>query len=230
LSETEVKQDPGTSPESITDSQSEPQLEANNEVEGLKQGIQAERQKRQEAEQRAAFTEQLLQQQQVQPQQSNEYDYDPEDYPTNRDIEKMIEKKLQPYQQQTMSNVQSQNFNIARSKYSDFDKVVGPGSYFDRLQQQQPGLLQSIQDQPNAAELAYQIGQSHPEYKKQAIEKATQEVTTKIESNLAKPNTLSGTGGTDAEKEQADKFAKMSDAEFRAEVQKVKNQSKAQPA
>jgi hypothetical protein len=226
MSETEVKVDTGSSPES-PETQAEPQQEAVNEVEGLKQGIQAERQKRQEAEARANFTEQLLQQANTSQQTQVESDYDPEDYPTNESVRKMIQQEVGAIKTNSLQEQQTQSYR-EMSKKEDFAKLVAnPDSFFNQLKMNNPGILDSFNSQPNAAELAYNYAKSHPEYIKSEISKATQEVTQKIDQNLNKPNTLSGTGGTDAEREDADKISKLSDAEFNKMVQQVKNKPRA---
>jgi hypothetical protein len=226
---TDVKQDVAPSATEEVPSTTEGQIQESqesDEVKGLRAAKEAEVQKRRDAEQRAMFAEQMLQTMQIQTNAPSEVapreDYDPYDYATNETVEKTVEKKVNEALKQSQTSMAQQNYQMVRNKYDDFDQVVGPGSYFDKIQKETPGLLKKIEELPNAAEIAYRIGSSHQDYQKQKIEKATSEIANQIDANSKKTPTLSGVGGTDPSTDEIDKYAKMSDEEIDAEIRRVK--------
>lgn len=222
---TDVKQndvEPSSTGEpTATERQVQQSLESD-EVTGLKSAKEAETQKRQDAEQRALFAEQMLQTMQTQasvPQAQEEVD--PYDYATNESVERMVQDRVDKALFKSNADVAQQNYQRTKEKYDDFDKVVGPNSYFDQIQRDNPGLMKKIQELPNAAEIAYRIGQSHSEYQKQKIEKATKGIADQIDANTKKTSTLSDVGGADTSIAEIDKYEKMSDTELDAEIRRV---------
>jgi hypothetical protein len=223
---TEVKPlESGSSPDEslegqgqVTESQTSVE-DLQKEVEGLKQGIQAEREKRQSVEQQTKLMEQLYYSQQNQPQQQPADTFDPDDVATNASVEQMVNAKVQQLQGIQNQMTQQQQMAFMRSQHEDFDQVVGVGSLFDQVQKDTPGLLEFVNNHPQGVELAYKIGQTHPEYQQKLKEKAAQEVVSKAEKNLNKPPSIDS--GGDALEEMPD-YSKMTDEQIEKEIFKAK--------
>ena len=188
------------------------------DVEGLRQGIQAERERRQLAEQKAQLYEQMLQQQQMQSQQAQQPTYAPDDLITVGVADKMVEQKLNVYEQQKRNELFNLQVEIAKTKHEDYTEVI---DCFNKMSQQDPSLLDTIQRAKNPVEMAYKLGKTDPEYQQKLIKKATEQVTQKINANLDKPptlNTMSGMSPAFAAKD----WSKATDAEIDAESRRIK--------
>lgn len=200
----------------------EPQVSAEDlleQVKGLKQGIQAEKEKRQSVEQQYKLMEQLAYTQQSQPPQ--EESFDPDDIPTNESVQKMIQKEVGSLKGTQHQMTQAQQMQILRMQDPDFDKMVGVGSYFDDIQKATPGLLQAVESLPNGVEVAYRMAKSHPEYQKMIQEKAANDVISQTEKNLSKPPKISG-GGDEQQFPDYEKMLVDNPEQFEKEILKAK--------
>ena len=156
------------------------------------------------------------QQQDNQPQQQALYD-DPEDLPTNRQVEDMVNQRFQSVQEQQKQQTTNFQVQMARQNYSDYDEVI---RLADQVVGNNEGLKNAILASQNPAETAYNLGKSHPDYLKMSQQKARADVAGKVKNNFNRPNTLSQAGGGKPSTQKD--FNSMSRTEIEEEIHRVK--------
>jgi len=188
--------------------------------EGLIQGFQAEREKRQLAEQRAQLLEQMMYNQQNQQHQQPTQlpDYAPDDLVTVRTAEQILEQRLGKIEQQNRERLLNTQVEMMRNKVGkqEYDEVI---DLFKRTAS--PSMINVVMSSDNPAELAFQLGSSQPEYQRKVNDKATKAITSKVSANLDKPQTLNNMSGSSPQFVTKD-YSNMSDAEIDREARKIK--------
>ena len=150
-------------------------------------------------------------------QQSNVPEYDPDDLPTNRQVDEIVQQRMQALQQQQRQQTTNFQVQMARQKYSDYDQVI---KYADEIVGSNAGLREAIFAADNPAEVAYNLGKSHPDYLKVSQKKARSDIAGKVKNNFNRPNTLSQAGGGKPSTQKD--FGSMSQEEFEKEVHRIK--------
>ncbi|MDD3493452.1 MAG: hypothetical protein PHZ19_08170 [Candidatus Thermoplasmatota archaeon] len=105
----------------------------------------------------------------------------------------------------------------------DFTEVTQ--KHLPNVLRTKPHLAQLLASEPNEAKrwaLAYEFGQTDPEYQKAKITEKVSEEAKKVEANLKKPGSPSGKSSP-ATMADANRIANMSSAEFREYRKKVLN-------
>lgn len=188
--------------------------EQNTEVEGLRQALEAERTKRQAAEQRALLVEQFSQQNQKEVQSDDDYEYYPDDYVDVKTVKKIVQEAVQTTN--TSEDIFKMQVELAKNKYSDYQEVVK--NWESKVDDK---TYQAVMASGNPAELAYRLGRADDAYQKKLIDKATEEYAEKMRANSEKPSTIGGVSGKSPDLEVKD-YENMSDEEFEKELLKVK--------
>lgn len=215
-----------TDPIDETDSGAAPDSDP---VQGLTEGIQAEREQRQKAEAEARFYRELAERQMTAPSVREEKPvdpyagYDPEDYlPAGEAIkltQQAIRQEMDPVKEQMRQGEIARQVEHAKATYQDYESTIQLG--LDVAGKM--GLKESqIMDMPNPAEYMYRLGRSHDDYIDTKIKSATQQATKKtvdtIQGNLNAPRTLSDASGKNSSvKDNANRIANMSREEFEKE-------------
>ena len=170
------------------------QPEESDEVSGLKSAFEAEREKRQRLE---AENEILRQYTQAGETQQEGQQYDPDDYPTNRTVQEMVQAELAKQRSvQDQASVPMQE-SVMRLQYPDYDEVIN--TELPKLLAKNPGLASALKAANNKAELAYDLGRTSPDYLNKLREEATKKAAETIDQNTNKPSTLTDSTGADVE-------------------------------
>jgi hypothetical protein len=150
----------------------------------------------------------------LQEQRVPEFEYDPDDIPSYRNVDHIVESKLREVKSAQRKMYIDTKVNEARRRYTDYDKVVSLGQ---QLVGNNDALARVILDTlEDPAEFVYNLGRSHPSYSASA----PQDVVGKVKKNLNRPNTLNQTTGRNPSIE-TNPFD-LSKEEFEKKVQKVK--------
>lgn len=194
--------------------------------EGIRQALEAERNRRQAAEFEAMRYKQLIAQQQVQPQPDPLASRDPDDVVTVAEMRDLI----QQVEQQQKQSFQDQNIQMSVNRAKE--KYRGSAlSYDDAVkianEKFEPSMINAILSSNDPAETLYQLVTAQPEYKAQQAEaiksQAIQSTVDTVTRHTNQPSTLSGVGGgANTEMDEAKRYATMTDEEFEAEIQKAK--------
>lgn len=192
--------------------------------ENYRDAFQSEKERADIAERKAEHYEQMVMNQQV-PQQSprgeaEEYSEEfLDEYATNKSLKIMLDKEREKdavsQRERQVSDAEIQS----KKNHIDWDEVVMKYAKDIFSQPENKGLYDSVMSAPNPAELAYQIGKSHPHYLESVKKQTTQDVTQQINTNLNKTPTLSNMGSgvvntSDAD-EEAKSIANLSREEFK---------------
>ena len=219
---------------------------ANQEAEGLKAAAVAERTKRQAVEaENQSLRDQLALQAQVsrtpqtqQEEQKSLYaavakqlGIDPE-YATAEEQGKIFDGMMQV----TSSQQSEQSFVNSRPDYAEVVGVSGPGGQFQyappllRALKSNPALANALKNSPNQAVLAYEIASKDPQYLAEKAEKAkdpviiaAEKAEAKIKAANQQLSVSNAKGG--GQLDTAAAIAAMSDKEFAAHNQKIKDKS-----
>jgi hypothetical protein len=155
---------------------------------------------------------------QGQQQEQDQYpQYDPDDLPTNRQVEEILNQKLQGIEKTSQERVREMQVQMAQQKYTDYDQVL---KLADEVVGNNQELKNAIFASDNPAEVAYRMGQTHPNYLKMSQQKARADVTGKVKNNFNRPNTLSQAGGGKPSTQKD--FSSMSKDEFEKEIHRIK--------
>ncbi len=193
-----------------------------NQVQGLTEGIKAERLKRQQLEAELAQIRQMVyqQQQMIQPQQQQPK-YDDEQYlnygAMRDEVGNIVEQKVAKASQMLMNMSEK----IARNTHKDFDVVIE--NYTADLVRTNPSLYNYIKDSADPAETAYILGKSHPKYLETQQRTIAEDVAKKINTNANRPKTLASSGvGGKTTLDDVSKIESMSSDEFESYKSKIK--------
>lgn len=203
--------------------QSEVQTQdAPDKVEALTRELEAERRKA-EFYQNMATMNQMVQQRQ-QPAEE-EFGFDPTYVPNSADVQNLVNREIQknvaPIREVQHSQMIRMQEELLRRdpNTADYDDVIN--TYATDIFRQNPGMYESIMARPNAPQLAYNLGRSHPDYQKKQKAKTSQDLANTINSNLRKPASLVSQGGKSASNGAPD-YATMSKEDLDREIMKVK--------
>ena len=146
-----------------------------------------------------------------QPVQSPKFEKD--DILTYGEVEATVGSKLSETQKQMRKMKCDMSEEIVKGKYPDYEDVVK--TFVAPLVQEDPSLLDLIEESENPALTAYRLGLAQPGYAERQRKAVTQKVAEKIEKNLGKPKTLASAGSSGA-KAQVKSYADMTSEEFAA--------------
>lgn len=193
-------------------------------VEGLKEGIKAERDKRQAAETRSAILEQELnsyKQRTVQPQSKP-----PDPFEGLEDVDLVNVKAVKDFygerERQLNSKIDAMRVSVstqfARQKYSDFDQVIPMlGKVANQTQ------MGYILSSDNPADVAYNFIKASPQYQesltKQTVDKTVKETVDIINQHSNRVKTLSNSGAGSSKSKPV--FESMPDKDFNKVVDAV---------
>lgn len=147
------------------------------------------------------------------PQQVQAPKFEKDEIPTFGEIETTIGSKLTETQKQMRKMKCDMSEEIVKGKYPDYEDVVK--TFVVPLVQEDPSLLDLIEESENPALTAYRLGLAQPGYAERQRKSVTEKVTQKIEKNLGKPKTLAHAGSSGA-KAQVKSYADMTSEEFAA--------------
>jgi hypothetical protein len=170
-----------------------------------------------------AMMGQASQQQQRQPEP--EETFDSNYVPTGADVQNFVHREIQksvaPIRNTQRDQMVRMEEELMRRNpdTQDYDDVIK--TYSTDLFRKNPGLYDSIMSMPNAAQLAYNLGKSHPDYQKKQKAKTSQDLANTINSNLRKPASVVSQGGKSASSGAPD-YANMSKDDLEREIRKVK--------
>jgi len=125
--------------------------------------------------------------------QEEEYT-DPEDFATNGDIEKIIEKRLAPAEERLrMQEIEGieRSFSISNPDYEEVTNKYGK-----ELLDANPDMGAVIMNSKNPASAYYNFSKTHPNYLKDKEENNKRETVSKITENLNSTPTVAGQGGS----------------------------------
>lgn len=195
------------------------------DVESLKRDYESkledERRKADFYQQMAMMNQAAQQQRQPEPEET----FDPNYLPTGADVQHFVQREIQKevapirvsqHEQMIMMQEELMRRNPETSDYDDVIKT-----YSSDLFRKNPGLYDTIKSMPNAAQLAYHLGRSHPDYQKRKQAKTSQDLANTINSNLRKPSLVVSQGGKSASSGAPD-FGAMSKDDLEREIRKVK--------
>ncbi len=191
--------------------------QGNDEVDGLRQGIQAEREKRQKLEGQNEYLQNMISQQQ-QPAQSEETGYDPEEYIPAGEVKNLIAEEINGMKSQFRAQTVQGQVEDCKARYSDWDEVY---KYAIDLETKSPGLGDALLNTPNPAESAYNLGRSHPDYIKKMIENGTKSTIDKMNQNANSTSLASARSGQSKSMDNADAIGNLSDDDFEKLVQSM---------
>lgn len=195
--------------------------QVNPDIEKLQQQLDDERRKAEFYQQMAMMS----QYQQPAPKQEKEEYLDPNYVPTGTEIQEIVQREIQKNVGPLKSNQKEQLIMLQEELMrrnpdtSDYDDVIK--TYSTDLFKKNPGLYDSIYAMPNAAQLAYNLGKSHPDYQKKITAKTSQDVANQINKNLRKPASVVSVGGKSSSNGAPD-YATMSKEDLEKEIRKVK--------
>lgn len=184
------------------------------ELEGLKKGIQAEREKRRLYEDiaRRGYAQQ--------PQQPQAPQYADEDYVQFGDVRKYVDSILGQVKQQYRNDQVRVSIDRAKGKYSDFDEAT---ELANELSLRDPALTDYVLNSVDPGEAIYQVARLHPSWTGKAEKETAKKITQKIAQNTKQPRTLSDAGaGAGPAEFSSDRIKNMSHEEFEALVRKRK--------
>jgi hypothetical protein len=203
--------------------QSEVQTQdAPDKFETLTRELEAERRKS-EFYQQMAIMNQAVQQRQQPVEETPSFD--PTYVPNGADVQNYVDREIQrnvaPIREtQHNQMIRMQEELLRRDPdTADYDEVVK--TYATDLFRQNPGLYEAFMARPNAPQLAYNLGRSHPDYQKKQKAKTSQDLANTINSNLRKPTSITSQGGKSASNGAPD-YATMSKEDLDREIMKVK--------
>lgn len=193
------------------------------EIDGLKQALQEERRSREQLEEKNRFIEQVFQQQQ-RPPEPRAPEYDPDDFPTYGGVDQMVESKLGSVKQHFREQQIRSQLDIAKSKYDDYDEVYDLAL---QMAKSNPDLDKAVMASENPAEMAYNLGRTHPDYLDKLLNKKTKETTETVVSQLNKnaktPSTLTNTNSGKTAKDIVD-WLEAPDEEYEKELRRIGTQ------
>lgn len=194
-----------------------------NEGEGEDQGVVVERQARQRLEKENDFLrnsitrlEQRLDDlgQRLAPTREEEPDYDPDDFLTGKDVERIVQSRLEREREERKQNEEQnrqqrmmEQTEQFKKQHSDFEEVI---ALADDMVAQKPYLRDVIMNADNPAEAAYDIGLLHKDAQKVRKGKQTKKT----------PPNLSGTPGSSGSNGEID-WMKVPEEKWREEQAKI---------
>lgn len=154
-----------------------------------------------------------------------------DDFLTTEQQAHVMDTILTQQMQQQQATIKQQQF---LAQHPDFEKVVGKMNpvtgQFDfapplmRQIQKNPSLVQTLQNHPEGGMIAYSIAANDPEYLNETTNAKAEKVVTTTKKPVEAPKSISNIpGGGSLNK--ADAIRQMSDAEFKAHLEKVKSQA-----
>lgn len=180
--------------------------------------LEDERRKRQQYEREAEIYRKKAEILEQGTQQPSVPEYDPEDVPTYRDMERILKEREAQLRQENRQTQIALMVQEAKRKYADYDKSYELAM---KLVENNPDAANVIMASANPAEAIYNYGKTHPEFVTHNQSQAVKEVVDQINANANAPRTLSDVGGGGQPPIEKD-WKKASSAEINAELDRLR--------
>ena len=185
----------------------------------MEETIKSTQSRFEEKENELAFYRNLHQSQPVQQtQELPEEDLD--DWLTKGQVLDVVQKAIQKQSEEQKSFKNFISASLARQAHSDYDEVI---KYAEEKIRVDPSLAQAVLDSVDPAGTLYQLGQTHPEVIKKAIQEKSKATAEKIKTNLDTPGTITDMGGGHGSVlDEVDAIWEKNDDEFGKYINNVK--------
>jgi len=145
---------------------------------------------------------------------------DLDDWLTKGQVLDVVQKAIQKQSEEQKSFKNFISASLARQAHSDYDEVI---KYAEEKIRIDPSLAQAVLDSVDPAGTLYQLGQTHPEVIKKAIQEKSKETADKIRTNLNAPATITDMGGgNESALDEIDTIWKKNDGEFADYINNIK--------